>query len=156
MIARSCFGMRQRWPFDGSLLSDERMSKRLQRVGNLFVIGLLRSPLHRLASGSLLLITYRGRSSGRRFTIPVMYAERDGTLTIFVGHPERKKWWRNLRVGAQVEVRLRGRRLRGQAEVARDSAAVETYVARYPRARMAIEAADPPTFVRVAALTPSR
>jgi hypothetical protein len=50
-----------------------------------FVIGLLRSPLHRLASGSLLLITSRGRSSGRRFTIPVMYAEREGTLTIYVG-----------------------------------------------------------------------
>jgi hypothetical protein len=132
------------------------MSKRLQRFGNLFVIGLLRSPLHRLASGSLLLITYRGRSSGRRFTIPVMYAERGGTLTIFVGHPERKKWWWNVRVGAEVEVRLRGRRLRGQAEVVRDSAAVETYVARYPRARMAIEAADSPTFVRVTALTPNR
>jgi deazaflavin-dependent oxidoreductase (nitroreductase family) len=131
------------------------MRKHLQRFGNLFVIGLLRSPLHRLASGSLLLITYRGRGSGRRFTIPVMYAEREGTLTIFVGHPEQKMWWRNLRVGAEVEVRLRGRRLRGQAEVVDDSAAVDTYLDRYPRARMAIEAADSPTFVRVAALTPS-
>jgi hypothetical protein len=46
--------------------------------------------------------------------------------------------------------------LRGQAEVARESAAVETYVARYPRARLAIEAADSPTFVRVTALTPNR
>jgi len=54
------------------------MRKHLQRFGNLFVIGLLRSPLHRLASGSLLLITYRGRRSGRRFTIPVIYAEREG------------------------------------------------------------------------------
>jgi hypothetical protein len=130
------------------------MSKRLQRFGNLFVIGLLRSPLHRLASDSLLLVTYRGRSSDRRFTIPVMYAERNGTLTIFVGHPERKQWWRNVRVGAEVEVRLRGRRLRGQAQIVRDSAAVETYVARYPRARGAIEAADSPTFVRITALTP--
>ena len=41
---------------------------------------------------------------------PVMYAEREGTLTIFVGHSERKRWWRKLRVGAEVEVRLRGRR----------------------------------------------
>ncbi len=97
---------------------------------------------------------YRGRRSGRRFTIPVMYAEREGTLTIFVGHPERKRWWRNLRVGAEVEVRLRGRRLRGQADVVEDSAAVETYLDRYPRARTVIEAADSPTFVRVAALTP--
>jgi deazaflavin-dependent oxidoreductase (nitroreductase family) len=131
------------------------MRNHLQRVGNLFVIGLLRSPLHRLASGSLLLITYRGRRSGRCFTIPVMYAEREGTLTIFVGHSERKRWWQNLRVGAEVEVRLRGRRLRGRARVVGDSAAVETYLDRYPRARRAIEAAPSPTFVRVAALTPS-
>lgn len=123
------------------------MRKQLQRVGNVFVIGLLRSPLHRLASGSLVLFTYRGRSSGRRFTVPVMYAEREGTLTIFVGHAERKRWWRNVRGGAEVEVRLRGRRLRGQAEVVGDSAAVETYLARYPRARTTIEAAErPPSF----------
>jgi deazaflavin-dependent oxidoreductase (nitroreductase family) len=131
------------------------MTKHLQRVGNLFVIGLLRSPLHRLASRSLLLVTYRGRRSGNRFTIPVMYAEHEGTLTIYVGHSERKRWWRNLRGGAEVEVRLRGRRLRGQAEVVGDSGAVATYLARYPRARTTIEAAEAPTFVRVTALTPS-
>jgi hypothetical protein len=90
------------------------MRKHLRRFGNLFVIGLLRSPLHHLASSSLLL-------SG----------------------------------GAEVEVRLRGRRLQGQAEIAEDSAAVETYLDRYPGARKAIEAADSPTFVRVAALTPN-
>jgi deazaflavin-dependent oxidoreductase (nitroreductase family) len=131
------------------------MRKQLQRFGNLLMIGLLRSPLHRLASGSLLLITYRGRRSGRRFTIPVMYAKREGTLTVFVGRPERKKWWRNLRGGAEVEVRFRGRRLRGQAEVVGDSAAVETYLERYPRARAAIEADAWPTFVHISALTPT-
>jgi deazaflavin-dependent oxidoreductase (nitroreductase family) len=133
---------------------EKRVNKRLKRFGNLLLIVLLRSPLHRLASGSLLLITYRGRHSGRRFTTPVMYAEREGTLTIYVGHAERKRWWRNLRVGAEVEVRLRGRRLRGHAEVVEGSAAVKTYLDRYPRSRTAIEAADPPTFVLIAALTP--
>jgi deazaflavin-dependent oxidoreductase (nitroreductase family) len=131
------------------------MRKQLQRFGNLLVIGLLRSPLHRLASGSLLLITYRGRRSGRRFTIPVMYAERGGTLTVFVGRSEGKQWWRNLRGGAEVEVRLRGRRLRGQAEVVGDSAAGETYLDRYPRARTAIEADASPAFVHISALTPT-
>jgi deazaflavin-dependent oxidoreductase (nitroreductase family) len=129
--------------------------KHLQRLGNVFVIGLLCSPFHRLASGSLLLITYRGRRSGRAFTIPVMYAEREGTLTIFVGHPERKRWWRNLHGGAEVEVRLRGRRLRAHAEVVEDGAAVDSYLDRYPKAGTAIEAAASPTFVRVAALTPN-
>ena len=78
-----------------------------------------------------------------------MYAERERTLTIFVAHPEWKTWWRNLRDGAEVEVRLRGRHLRGRATVV---AADETYLARYPRARTAIEAAESPTFVRVAGL----
>jgi hypothetical protein len=129
--------------------------KHLQRFGNVFVIGLLCSPVHRLASGSLLLITYRGRRSDRHFTIPVMYAEREGTLTIFVGHPERKTWWRNLRGGAEVEVRLRGQRLRGHAQIVGNSRAVDSYVDRYPRARTAVDAAESPRFVRVAKLTPN-
>jgi deazaflavin-dependent oxidoreductase (nitroreductase family) len=131
-------------------------SKSLQRLGNLFVIGLLRSPAHRLLSGSLLLISYRGRRSGRRFTIPVMYAERDGTLTVFVGHPERKTWWRNLRNGAEVEVRLHGDRLRGEAAVASDAATASTYLERYPRARAAIRDAERVTFVRITDLEPSQ
>src|SRR5213082_851233 len=96
----------------------------LLRVGNQLVIGLLRSPFHRLASGSLALITYRGRESGRHITTPVMYAERDGAQTIFVSHPERKIWWRNLRGGAEVDLVLRGRRLHGRADVVSDAAAI--------------------------------
>jgi hypothetical protein len=101
------------------------MKKHLQRFGNLFVISLLRSPLHRLASA----------------------AEREGTLTVFDAHPEQKRWWRNLRGGTEVEVRFRGRRLRGQAEVVKDSAAVETYLGRYPGARRrSRQPTRPPSF----------
>lgn len=132
-----------------------RLSKRLQLLGNLFVIGLLRSPGHRLLSRSLLLISYRGRRSGRRFTVPVMYAEREGALTIFVGHAERKNWWRNLREGAEVEVRLRGERLRGQAALADGAGVADAYLERYPRALAAVEATAEPIFVRVVALEPS-
>jgi hypothetical protein len=81
-----------------------------------------------------------------------MYAEREGRLTIFVGHAERKKWWRNLRGGAAVEVLLRGERLEGRAAVVDDTAAAAAYLERYPRARAAVGAADAPTFVRVVEL----
>ena len=129
------------------------MRRRLFRFGNLFVILLLRSPLHGLASGSLLLLSYRGRRSGRRFTVPVMYAQTAGDLVVFVGHPERKSWWRNLRGGAQVEVRLRGGRLCGNAIVT-DGEAAGSYLERYPRARAAIAAELQPTFVRISSLDP--
>lgn len=121
-------------------------------MGNRFVIGLLRSPLHRLASRSLLLITFRGRRSGRLYTIPVMYAEHDRTLTIFVGHAERKTWWLNLGDGAAVDVWLRSRSLRGEATVVNDAEAAEIYVRRYPRARKMVGSAS--TFVRITKLEP--
>ncbi len=44
------------------------MSGRIRRFGNVFVAALLRSPLHRTLSGSLILISYRGRKSGREYT----------------------------------------------------------------------------------------
>ena len=86
------------------------------RTVNPLVRGLLRSPAHALLSRRLLLITVTGRRSGRRFTIPVGYRETDDGLEIVVGWPERKRWWRNLRGGAPVAVRLRGEEHRGWAE----------------------------------------
>jgi hypothetical protein len=126
------------------------MSGHVQRFGNLLVIGLLRSRLHRVASGTLVLVTYRGRNTGRRFTLPVMYAERDGTLTILVGHSERKQWWRSLRGGADVDVRLRGQEQRRRADIVTGRPDVETYLHRYPRARRTLESAGSPVFVRLA------
>jgi hypothetical protein len=60
-----------------------------------------------------------------------------------------------VRQGAEVEVRLRGDRLRGQAALVDDAGVASSYLARYPRARAALEATDEPIFVRVAALEPS-
>lgn len=93
------------------------------RTVNPLVRGLLRSPAHGLLSRRLLLITVTGRRSGRRFTIPVGYREAEGGLEIAVGGPERKRWWRNLRGGAPVAVRLRGQERRGWAEAHGDERA---------------------------------
>jgi F420H(2)-dependent quinone reductase len=85
------------------------------RTGNRAVAALLRSPLHRVLSGRLLLITVTGRRSARRITLPVTYTQQASRLTIHVMWPERKLWWRNLRDGAPVGLRLRGRQLEGWA-----------------------------------------
>jgi deazaflavin-dependent oxidoreductase (nitroreductase family) len=95
-------------------------------VINPLVKALLRSPLHFLASDSLVLVTFTGRKSGREFTTPVGYEQRNGTL--YVTSQTDRVWWRNLRGGAPVTVRLRGGRRRGHADVVEDDDAVAEYV----------------------------
>ena len=81
----------------------------------------LRSPLHGLASRRFALITYTGRKSGREYTIPTFYRDKDDEVTIAVGWPERKVWWRNLTgEGAPVRLVVRGREVRGHAVATRD------------------------------------
>jgi hypothetical protein len=87
------------------------------RTGNRVVSGLVRTPvLHRLVSGRIALITVTGRRSGRRFTFPVFYRQDGDRVTIEVGWPERKVWWRNLRDGGEVRMRLRGAQRTGHAQ----------------------------------------
>lgn len=76
------------------------------QTGNRAVAFLLRSPLHPIVSRHLALITVTGRRSGREYTFPVGYRRSGDRVTIAVGWPERKRWWRNLRPGAQVRLRL--------------------------------------------------
>jgi len=68
---------------------------------------LLRSPAHGLLSGAFMLITVTGRKTGRRYTTPVNYV-RDGDLLTVLSRRKRS-WWRNVRGGAPVTLRLRGK-----------------------------------------------
>lgn len=102
----------------------ERRPSRLQRYGDAFVRTLLRSPLHRLLSGRLLIITVVGRRTGRVYRLPVGYAEHDGALLI----GSAGTWRRNLRPGEPVTVRLRGRDRQADADVVTDEGrAAELY-----------------------------
>ena len=88
----------------------------------------LRSPAHRALSGRLALITVTGRRSGRRFTFPVGYRRVDGRVEIAVGAPDRKLWWRNLRGGGPVLIRLRGTEHSGWGEAHGDAQSGVTVV----------------------------
>jgi hypothetical protein len=95
----------------------------LNRVVNPLVRWLIRSPLLRLASRRLTLITY----SGRRYTIPVGYQMAGAQVTINVASPDRKGWWRSLTgTGAPVDLFVRGQQRTGNAVAtrARDHAVV--------------------------------
>jgi len=90
--------------------------RRLFAIANPVLRLLLRSPLHRLMSGRLLLLSFRGRKTGKSYTIPVGYVEHNGVLLLTA----QSRWWKNLGQGAEVDVRLRGRTRRGRTEVVRD------------------------------------
>ena len=105
------------------------------RSGNRAVAVLLRSPLHPLVSGRLTLITVTGRRSGRRHTFPVAYSQSEERLRIPVLWPRRKVWWRNLRDGAPISLRLRGEHRTGSAHAKVDGPdAVSVDVLLDPRA----------------------
>lgn len=90
------------------------LSIRVLRRLNPLIAGLLRSPLHGVLSRDLLLLTYTGRKTGRRRTLPLSYVELGTSVYLCT---RSSLWWRSLRDGAPVELRLRGRRSGAAASV---------------------------------------
>jgi hypothetical protein len=81
---------------------------------NALIGGLLRSPLHGLLSSTLVL-SFRGRKSGKQYTFPVGYYDHEGdTLYLIPLHP----WWKNLQGNVPVTVWLKGRKYAGTADAA--------------------------------------
>ena len=53
-----------------------------------------------------MLVTFTGRKSGKRFTTPVRYVRTGETIRCFTS--AENQWWRNLRGGADVILRVEG------------------------------------------------
>ena len=107
--------------------------QRFMRMMNKFPALLLRSPLHGLMSEGVLLITFTGRTSGKRCTTPINYIREGDTVLMTTDSP----WWKNLRGGAPVTLRIRGREHAGVAEAVTDEEevieALEKMLTRFPR-----------------------
>jgi deazaflavin-dependent oxidoreductase (nitroreductase family) len=91
---------------------------------NRFMSTMLRLPvLHRMLSGSMLLITFTGRKSGKTYTTPVSYVQ-DGQ-TVYILTKRFRKWWHNFRDAAPVTLHLRGHDVHGTAKSLTDANAIE-------------------------------
>jgi F420H(2)-dependent quinone reductase len=74
---------------------------------------LLRSPLHGLLSNRFILLSFKGRKSGKQYSFPVGYQREGNELQII----SPRGWWKNLRGGnVPVTVLLKGRYRSGVAE----------------------------------------
>jgi deazaflavin-dependent oxidoreductase (nitroreductase family) len=97
---------------------------------------LLRSPLHFLLSNSLMLITFTGRKSGRKFTTPVRYIQTDDRVRCFTA--AENQWWRNLRSGGRVSLLIKRQSGEYQAQAIFDNPAeikeqLMSYLALFPQ-----------------------
>jgi deazaflavin-dependent oxidoreductase (nitroreductase family) len=99
-------------------------------------MAVLRSPLHRALSSSLMVLSYDGRRSGRRYEVPLQYVRHGEGIAVWAGNAEAKTWWRNFTEPATVEVVLGGRTRQGKAHLVGDAATrrelLSAYLERYP------------------------
>ena len=103
----------------------------LSMQGNDFIKILLYSPLQGILGGNLMLITVMGRKSGRSITTPVNYYRVENILWVI--SKRYRKWWRNVRGGADVILRLQGRNMQACAEAITDEQVVGAQIGEYVR-----------------------
>jgi hypothetical protein len=109
------------------------------------VLAVLRRWAHGGLSSAVMALRVRGRRSGEWHEFPVQYAVDGHGLVVFPGHPERKRWWRNLRGGAAVRVMTNGAWQDGSGRVMwADDGAYErslfAYSRRFPHAAIPFDA----------------
>ena len=102
----------------------EERPKTFFKLINPFMRLILRSPLHRLISNRVMLLSFTGRKSGKRYSTPVSYT-REGNNVIVVSF---SPWWKNFMEPAPVEMRIRGMTIRGQGVFVRDAVRIEEIV----------------------------
>jgi len=94
----------------------------MNRLINPWVRLVLKSPLHGMLSGSMLIFIYQGRKSGREYQLPAQYVQDGKLIYIVPGAPDKKTWWRNFSSSQPVRLVLQGQAAAGQAELLRGEA----------------------------------
>jgi len=105
------------------------MSFFMNAVANPFMKMILRSPFHSLMSGNTAVVSVTGRNSGRVYSIPVNY-QREGDI-VWITSMRDRSWWKNLRGGVKVLIRLAGSDFDGMGEVIESPQEVQGYLKEY-------------------------
>jgi hypothetical protein len=67
-------------------------------------------------SNRVMLLSFTGRRSGKRYSTPVAYTREGNVVVVVTFSP----WWKNFVEPAPVEMRIRGKSIRGQAVFVKD------------------------------------
>ncbi|QDQ98775.1 hypothetical protein [Tomitella fengzijianii] len=110
-------------------------------AANRLVVPLLRSPVHRLASGKLMVVSYTGAKSGRSFALPVAYYAFSPDEVWAFG--ARTGWMTNFRLPRPASLRLRGRDLRAEGLLVDDRVEVADLIIELVERGVTSAAQDP-------------
>lgn len=81
---------------------------------NPVVTGLLRSPIHGVASGNICIFSFRGRHSGKAYSTPLSFMREGSTVRLLSSHNTR--WWNNFLDGSvDVEIEIARKTHQGKA-----------------------------------------
>src|SRR5512142_1436274 len=106
----------------------EQVMMKEQNFPNRVVTAMLRSPFHGWVPGTMLM-TVVGRQSGDAMTLPVNYIQQRDCITVI--SRRNRIWWRNLRGGRAVTLRLNGKDVKGTGTVVEDERGVAAWLTGY-------------------------
>ncbi len=102
-----------------------RIQARVMGVMNVPMRVILGLPFPTPLSGRLMLLSYKGRKTGKAYRQPVSYVQQGNTLLT----PGGGRWKWNLQDGQRVRIRLRGRDVWARPELIRDPGEIEQLLA---------------------------
>ena len=79
------------------------------------------------------LLSFKGRKTGKLYTIPVSYHRKADTVTIIT--KRQRKWWHNLESPIDVDLRLAGHMYAGKAEIEADDAEALEFMTEFLKTR---------------------
>jgi F420H(2)-dependent quinone reductase len=99
----------------------DNTARRLSRL-HIFVYRLTRGVIgRRLVRNDMLLLTTRGRKTGKPHTVPLLYLLDDETPVVIAswgGRPNHPQWYQNLEAHPKAEVQVRSKKWRVRARTA--------------------------------------
>lgn len=95
------------------------------KLVNPLMKGVLRSPLHRLMSNYLMLLTYQGRKTGKSYTNPVGYFQwSENEVAAFTS----RRWWTNLLDSRQVTLNIKRQQVEAVPTIIHEQAEVIAFM----------------------------
>ena len=98
--------------------------KPIFKITNPLIKLMLLSPFHSGMSKQLMVLSWNGKKTGKRYSTPVGYVRQGNSLIVFT----HASWWKNFTGGAPVTMRIEGKDVKGTAYPVSDSAEIKRMV----------------------------